>query len=245
MRVSTLASILLFVGALCVGSIACQGGEERGEEATVEEATEVSEHMQEHFTRAVALRDAVIDGELDAGQDPARWMADHEMEGGLPEGWGPFVAEMQVAAARAFDATELEVAASAAGTMAAQCGACHQAQDAMVDVSIGEVPVDAPGTEAHMERHLWAMESLWIGLVAPSDVAWAAGAEVLADEPLSGGAFSEDQQLQAELAELANHLHALGAEAATETDLQARGRLYGQMAATCAPCHIRVQGMLP
>jgi hypothetical protein len=129
--------------------------------------------------------------------------------------------------------------------MAAQCGACHQAQDAMVDVPIGDPPAEAAGTEAHMERHLWAMESLWIGLVAPSDAPWAAGAEVLADEPLSAGALSEDQQLQAELAELANYLHALGAEAATVTDLQARGRLYGQMIATCAPCHTQVQGMLP
>ena len=152
---------------------------------------------------------------------------------------------MQSAAAGAVGATELDVAAAAAGTMAAQCGACHQAQDAMIDLSIGDPPADAPGTEAHMQRHLWAMESLWTGLVAPSDAPWVAGAEVLADDALSGGAFSEDQQLQAELVELANHLHALGAEAATVTDLQARGRLYGQMIATCAPCHTQVQGMLP
>ena len=96
-----------------------------------------------------------------------------------------------------------------------------------------------------MARHLWAMERLWEGLVTPSDAAWAAGSGVLADEPLAGSSFSDDPQLEAELAELAGRIHALGAEAATVVELGPRGQLYGQMLATCAPCHTRVQGMLP
>lgn len=245
MRAQTYASILLFVGVLTVSMTACQGRGEPGEEAAVEEATATAEHMQEHFTQAVALRDAVIDGDLTAAQEPARWMAEHQMEGGTPEGWGPYVAEMQAAAGGAVGSMELDAAASAAGTMAAQCGTCHQAQGAMIDVSIGEPPAAEPGTEAHMARHLWAMERLWDGLVTPSDAAWAAGAGVLADEPLAGSSFSDNPQLQAELAELAGRIHTLGAEAATAAELGTRGELYGQMLATCAPCHTRVQGMLP
>jgi cytochrome c553 len=245
MRLRTHAHILLIVGVLTVGVTACQGRDEPQEETAGEEATSPAQHMQEHFTQAVAFRDAVIDGDLTAAQEPARWMAEHQMEGGLPEGWDSYVAEMQAAAAGAVGSMELDAAGRAAGTMAAQCGTCHQAQNAMIDVSIGDPPAAEPGTEAHMARHLWAMERLWEGLVIPSDAAWAAGSDVLADEPLGGGSFSDDPQLQAELAELAGRIHALGAEAATVQELSNRGHLYGQMLATCAPCHTRVAGMLP
>lgn len=233
--------LLLIIGVLAAGLTACQDRGETEEEAAVEEATPTAVHMQEHFSQAVALRDAVIAGDLAAAEEPGTWMAEHQMEGGLPEGWAPYVAEMQNDAAEAQGATELDAVAAAAGAMAAQCGACHQAQDAMIEVSVGEAPAAEPGTAAHMARHLWAMERLWEGLVTPSDAAWTAGSEVLADEPLAGSSFGDDPQMQEELSVLADRVHALGAEAATATDLETRGQLYGDMLSTCAPCHTGVQ----
>lgn len=233
----------LLIAVLAAGLMACQDQGETEEEAPVQEPTPTAVHMQEHFSQAVALRDAVIAGDLAAAQKPATWMAEHQMEGGLPEGWEPYVVEMQNAAAEAQGASELDAVASAAGAMAAQCGACHQAQDAMIEVSVGEAPVAEPGTAAHMARHLWAMERLWDGLVTPSDPAWTAGSEVLADEPLASSSFGDDPQMQEELSDLASRIHALGAEAATATDLATRGQLYGEMLSTCAPCHTRLQDM--
>jgi hypothetical protein len=241
MKLRPHTAILLIIGVLAAGVLACQDRGETGEEAAAEETMLAADHMQEHFTQAVAFRDAVIGGDLAAAQEPATWMAEHQMAGGVPEGWAPFVAEMQTAAAGAVEATELEATAAAAGAMAAQCGACHQSQGAMIDVSIGEPPAAEPGTMAHMARHQWAMERLWDGLVTPSDEAWAAGCEVLADAPLAASSFADDPRLREELGAEAARVHALGAQGAEAADLSARGQLYGQLLATCAPCHSRVQ----
>lgn len=239
MRAETL--VILTVAVLVTGVAACGDRGDTAEETAAEEAMQ-AQHMQEHFSYAVALRDAVIGGDLAATEEPATWMSEHEMAGGLPEGWEPYVAEMRTAAGAAAAATELEAAASAAGMMAAQCGACHQAEGATMAVSIGQPPAAEPGTAAHMARHQWAMQRLWEGLVTPSDAAWTAGLQVLADEPLAAGSFSDDPQLQEELAGLANRIHSLAADAGGAADLSARGQVYGQMLATCAPCHSRVGG---
>ena len=115
MRLRPHTCILLTIGVLAAGVLACQERGETGEEAAAEESTLAAAHMQEHFTQAIALRDAVIAGDLAAAQEPATWMAEHQMAGGVPEGWAPHVAEMQAAASGAVEATELEAAALAAG----------------------------------------------------------------------------------------------------------------------------------
>lgn len=82
---------------------------------------------------------------------------------------------------------------------------------------------------AQMHRHAWATEQLWLGLTAPSRVAWVAGAQVVASQ----GADRND-----DLAVALGPLRELGLRAVTARRNE-RPALYGEILGTCATCHTR------
>lgn len=191
----------------------------------------VAEHMQEHFAQVTTIQDAVIRGDLAAVAEPAEWLARHRPVDSLPTGWEPHVAGMSLAAQDALDATSVEDAAVATAAMGAACGACHQAVGAGPQFTLGaEINTDR-GLAAHMQRHRWAADRMWEGLIGPSDTSWTWGAATLRESALR-------PQGQAErIGELANAVHEIGAQAEGVSELGARATLYGELLATCAECH--------
>jgi cytochrome c553 len=78
---------------------------------------------------------------------------------------------------------------------------------------------------------------MWEGLIAPSGVVWDGGAEVLAEAPLAPAELSADIEVLAEVSEMEEAVHTLGAEAVGITLPEERARVYGEFLSTCAACH--------
>lgn len=226
MRTVLRSSCLLTVGLLALG--AC-----RGEQS-------VAEHMREHFTQVAAIHDAVIRGDLEAVVEPATWLARHRPADSLPTGWESYVADMTLAAQRALQATTLEDAAKATAAMGLACGNCHQASAQGPRFTLGAEITTERGVAAHMQRHQWAADRMWEGLVGPSDTSWVWGAATLREAAL------RPQGQPERIEELAKLVHELGAQAEGIDEPAARASLYGDLLRTCAECHAALgRGPLP
>jgi len=233
MRRLTLIATCLLLTAL----LACGGsGSELETEGGIRSAG-LAAHMQEHFTQAKAIQEAVIDGDLEGLRSAAQWVADHQLAEGLPEGWEPYVTEMQRAARQALEATDVSTAAAAAATIAENCGSCHLEVGARPLLVLGsEVPQD-PATVPHMLGHLWGADRMWEGLIVPSDVAWANGVAPLAGDPLQPESLSDHAEYADDLQTLAIRVHELAAAGRAAEGQEARAAIYGEFIATCAECH--------
>jgi mono/diheme cytochrome c family protein len=207
----------LSIGALAFG--ACQRAET------------VAAHMQEHFTQVSTIQDAVIRGDLEAVAEPAEWLARHRPVDSLPAGWEPYVADMSLAAQRALEASTIEDAAAAAAAMGLACGACHQATETGPKFTLGAEVNTARGVGAHMQRHRWAADRMWEGLVGPSDTSWAWGAASMREAAL------RPQGQPEQIEDLAKQVHQLGAQAEEAIEPEARATVYGELLGTCADCH--------
>jgi hypothetical protein len=83
-----------------------------------------------------------------------------------------------------------------------------------------------------MNRHVWALDRMWEGLIAPSDAAWRAGAVALADAPLHFSGQSNEQANQ-----LAAKVHELAGSARSASSAKDRAGVYGELLQTCSLCH--------
>jgi hypothetical protein len=194
-----------------------------------------AEHMQEHFARVEAVRDAIIEGDLEATKEPASWLAGHEAMEGVPDGWEQHVTQMQRTAQMVVDAEDIETAASATAAMGGICGGCHQGLDEGAQFTIVVVPSEESGVVAHMLRHEWAADRLWEGLIGPSEESWTAGSEAL------GEAALDPEDAPDEVGVLAQRVHELGTEATETLGFNDRAAVYGQLITTCAQCHIMME----
>jgi len=197
---------------------------------------DVPAHMAEHATESQAIRAAVIAGDLDNAKQKAKWMAEHVWTENLAPDWKPYAADMQRAAQGIVDAGTLAEAAGAVSNMGLGCAKCHEALG-RPKITIGEPPAPASGAQAQMQRHAWADERLWLGLVTPSDEAWKAGAAELAKAPLAPATESSDSTLPPEVSVMATRLREAAERAATMPPVSERSRIYGDFLGACAECH--------
>jgi len=198
-------------------------------------------HMQEHLERVTAINAAILAGDLDATREPSTWLAEHEPFEDLDVLYEPFVLTMRRHAEDVLDASDIESAARSVALIASDCGNCHDATG--VDIEFG-FPDDPPAwsdMESHMQRHLWAIERLWDGLIGPSDIAWSRGIRMLADAPLLDTKAAWDEYSPG-ADRRARRVHELGREAARALTPEDRSRVYGEMLGLCATCHIAEDG---
>ncbi len=191
--------------------------------------------MHGELLRAVAIRDAVISGELADTRAPARGLVETALP--VPDAWRPHVEAMQKVAGEVLAAADVPTAAAATGRLARQCGACHTSVGARQDMTFPPAPPVAPGARPSMILHQWAAERLYQGLITNNDAAWKAGAAALVDAPLHIEELTADVELPEELHGLTKKVRDLGAAAKDATDPDARARLYGDLLASCASCH--------
>lgn len=196
---------------------------------------EVVAHMREHFLRVLAVRDAVIAGDLAAAREPARWLAEHGAPRDVPDPWIPYITDLRVLSAGLVEAESVGELARSVGVVAGTCQACHDGLSVRIEYLPG-LPPRAQDPRGRMHRHEWAMERLWNGLVMPNELAWERGAEALIESPFAPSFFLGDIETRTELAARSQQLQQLGQRAA-EADKLDRGRLYGELLTTCARCH--------
>jgi len=200
--------------------------------AEIEIETEVATDMHEYLGRITTIKSLIIMGNLDGVREPAIWMADHDVADGLPADFEQYVGLMRQYARGVNNATDLISAALAVSGMAKTCSSCHLANEVEIEFGYDQVPAEWSDTVSHMQRHQWAMDRLWEGLIGPSDTAWNRGMDMLVDVPLhaddvmSGDSAGADT---AELERMASRVHALTRRGTTATTPTARADVYGEL----------------
>ena len=223
---------LLLVAAVCP-----RGGDD---ETVSPQAAPTSEDlewaMKEHFDEVAAIRDAIIVGELDTVTEHAQTLAHDVDPERYPLAWRPHVVDLLAAAQALERPSTVQTASASAAKLAATCGQCHAAQKARPEFGDAMEPSDEDTIAARMERHRWAVERMWEGIVGPSDESWGLGAAAFSGPPGCGDAFADDPEGE-KRRELCDNVDRLGRQAARATDHEARVRHYGDFLATCAGCH--------
>lgn len=218
---------------LVVASVLMIVGPSAAEAALDETFSEITAHMHEHLAQVGAIKSAVIAGKLEDLREPANWLATHE-----EPAWLPPVEEMRLYAARAAAATDLTEAAAAAGEIARSCGNCHRDSGVEVAVDYAEPPsAGEQSLTAQMQRHLWAADRMWAGLIGPSDAAWKQGASILADVEFDASDIAAEPDQQAAVSDLLRRVRLVGTQAGLAESIELRSSLYGEFLSLCASCH--------
>lgn len=226
--------VLMVPVAACFGLTACVSAED--ESAALTES--YAEHMHGHLDQISAVKAAVIAGDLDASREPATWLAEHDEPAGMPEAWAPYVSSMREQAQVAATAADLATVAAAVSEIARSCGNCHKATG--FDVAFGydqRPPEDVQNLMTQMQRHLWASDRMWEGLIGPSDKAWEWGTEMLADVNLSSELITDQPEQASEVDSLVQEIRAVGSDGATAPAGENRSAVYGKFLSLCANCH--------
>lgn len=203
----------------------------------------VATHMHEHLERITTIKSMIVMGNLDGVREPAAWLADHETVPGLPANFEPYVGLMREYAREVNNAPDLKTAAIAVSQMAKTCSNCHLVNGVDIEFGYDQAPEEWADTVSHMQRHLWAADRLWEGLIGPSDAAWNRGTNMLVDVPLHpedvGGEGLSDADREV-LDYLERRIHVLAAQGANARTPSDRAAFYGEMLTECAECHTRL-----
>ncbi len=204
-----------------------------------EQLTTVAVNMHEQLGRIGTIKSSIIAGKLEGVRDPATWLADHVTIAGLPGGFEPYIAQMRTYARHIIETKDLVSAAESVSKMAATCGACHMANGIALEFGYDQVPrEDVEDVITHMQRHQWAADRLWDGLIGPSDSAWKRGADMLVDVPLASDDVTIATEHHAEIGNITRRLHDLGSSGAGTVTPDERSKLYGEVIGLCADCHV-------
>ena len=191
--------------------------------------------MHGHYRRAADARDALIRGDMETARADMQWLSAHHEDEALADDLQPLLVQMHTEAARFADATTLTEAGQALARTLVRCGNCHRQHDAGFQVALPPLPEGDRNVD-HMQRHLWSATRMWEGLVMADAEQFTAGTDALREAPLHDLA-GESGQPPERVSALADHVHALGREAAEAADDDARASVYGRFLATCAACH--------
>ncbi len=196
--------------------------------------TPVTATMDDHFTAVVALKQAIIRGDLFTAKSRAKKLDEElTLDPSHPRHWQRSIAESKEAIDGVVTATELVDAARHTARAAAACGACHARIGVQAAGPIAMLKNKPTSGDDYMRRHRTATENLWIGLIGPSNAAWTAGAAALNHIGSFPGTVGRSQGYR----ERAEHLERLGRWAVQAGERKTRTAVYGQLLASCASCH--------
>lgn len=196
----------------------------------------VLDHMHDHYDAVLEIQAAVIAGSLDRVREPARWLAEHEAPANLPAGAGKFVDAMRAAAREALAAEDLATAATATTRLGLACGGCHSANNVTIEFESASRPSDKDKPKAHMQRHQWAADRMWEGLIGPNNLAWSRGADLLFESPMHPEELGGEAGDEAVLG-MARRIHQLAANATAVRGPEKKADIYAEFLANCAACH--------
>jgi cytochrome c553 len=205
--------------------------------ASLQQKPTLQSSMKDHDKRGAAMRDAVARGDLDGTRREAHFLVDLRLDREVDPTWRQKLDSLNAAAARVVNSTDLTEASRGLGAVAKTCGDCHAMIGKRDAVTVEPVPDDS-GVRPRMLKHQWAIAQLWNGLVVPSDEAWRAGANALADAPLSPALLTPGKTPVPKVGVLTSSVHDMGRKAQTLGDAQARAAILGDLMATCAACHV-------
>lgn len=187
-------------------------------------------YMLSHFADSVRMREAIVAGRLAEAQAAAAAVAGDPWSPRLRGDYKPHVQAVRDSARRVQEAGSLPGAAAALGKLGEMCATCHL-KFGGPGSPVAPVQLNAQA-DPGMLAHALATDRLWQGLSAPSDETWLTGARALLDAPALGSDV-------AEVAAAARHLRELAQQGTSAVGSQ-RGKIFGNVVATCAACHERL-----
>ncbi len=203
-----------------------------------EDKSAVADHMHEHLTRISTIKSAIVAGKLEEVREPATWLAEHETAAGLPAEFESYVIQMRSYARQLIEAPNLTSAAESVSNMAKTCGNCHLVNGVNLEFGYDRKPrEDLEDVVTHMQRHQWATDRLWEGLIGPSDIAWNRGTDMLIDAPLLASDVTTATDKVAKIGNIVRRIHALGGIGTETKTPDARSELYAEVLGLCAGCH--------
>lgn len=205
-----------------------------------ESISDVATQMHQHLDRITTIKSMIVMGNLDGVRDPAIWLADHEAVSGLPENFEPYIGLMRQYAREVNNASGLRSAAISVSQMAKTCGNCHMVNEVKIEFGFDQMPPEWSDTVSHMQRHQWAVDRLWDGLIGPSENAWNRGLNMLVDVPLHPDDVMDEESAGADTAALdriTRRIHDLAGLGTVTRTPTARSELYGEILGLCAECH--------
>lgn len=198
----------------------------------------VTSEMHARYVALAAARDAVIAGRVAEAADAVGALSASDGAAlPFPAEWAPMDQAVRSAARRVALARDVPAAAVRVARVATACAACHTATGGGPVATDPELPGQAWSVGQNMPLHRWAVDWMWLGLVADSDEAWVRGARELDDRPLAPRFAGEGA---ARTAELEQQVYALARRALTTEGAVDRAALMGELLATCATCHTRL-----
>jgi cytochrome c553 len=193
--------------------------------------------MHKNLSRTVDLQTGVVQGDLGKAKEAASWLLSRRDAMSFPPSADEFQQRILELASNIAEARDMRTVAAQTGQLAAACGSCHQAFGSGPRFVVG---TDAPGgdaQEALMIRHLWAADRMWEGLIGPSEEAWAAGAQAMAQtQPALARAIRTSSAIEVSEAFL-GEVNLLANEALEAVGTDQRADAYGRILETCFRCH--------
>lgn len=198
--------------------------------------------MREHFERAREARQAIIAGDIDAAKTEMAWLANNDpATGEIPESGRPHLEHMREKARAFAAATTLTDAGQALGRMLTHCGDCHKSVNGGPNFAMPPLP-EGDALADRMQKHRWAADRMWEGLVVQDEETYDAGANALTDVIIRQEELPQGVAEPARLQAIADNVRNLAGEGAEAADWPARADVYGRFIATCATCH-RMMGV--
>ncbi|HEY5934859.1 MAG TPA: hypothetical protein VIU61_09495 [Kofleriaceae bacterium] len=187
-------------------------------------------HMHQNFDLVRAVERLLIRGKLaDARQlaTSISWAPDEPAHGP----WVTHAVTVRERAAAVAKAKTVDDAIAKTAKLGAACGNCHGELGVSPSFEhLPKLPADKPTVEARMQRHRWAADRLWEGVIGNADKSWIAGLDLLAaaplDQPANRAAYARQLQRIASQARQPN-----------PGPLTDRATTYGELLVVCARCH--------
>ena len=193
--------------------------------------------MQKHFAHALTAKDTLLFGDLDVAMTSLRWLAENGASDGEQESWEPHVGRVRRIAQDSLASKKVETMAMAVAQIARECGSCHAALGAELEIPVVKTPPGGEEFKDHMIGHKWALDRMWAGLTTPSSELWTGGASYLADKPShlrNLSSYGKDADMAVSFA---TQVHKLADDAVKETQPDRRMVIFGKFLAACAGCH--------
>lgn len=192
--------------------------------------------MHRHFNDVRKVHGALLRNDLRGARRAASRLATITAPGQLP-GWEQYVARIRATASALAGAKGPTRARQLLAQLATECGACHEESADISRFIWGGEPTDDGSPAGRMARHEWAAESVWMGLVGPSDDRWREGLDVMAEAPLLPDAFTSDRSLHDEVERYAHLTAAMAVRARRIDDADQRAAAFAELLGACAGCH--------
>jgi len=197
---------------------------------------ETAEWMRSHFLEGRAVRNALVRGELEDARTRLTQVAAEAGPVDAPPSWEPRLEAVRIAARDASQAEGLPQATRAFAALATRCADCHEATDARIEFEGLAVP-QGEEPPVQMERHQWAAERMWEGLIAPDAARYREGARVLAEAALHPLELRAGTAPPLEVVQVAERARGVAGQASRAESQADRAALYGELLGTCAGCH--------